>query len=823
MTPQGLVVHATTRPRNGFAGHPLSFLLNLLIWLFSGWACCALADDQASAPALRPAETAVASQTLEVSKPASDRTPVSKPAGISNSKSAKSGQFKQGDWPFRPLSRPDVPKLTKLGSWVHNPVDSFIGQKLETAGLAPNSPADKLTLLRRVTFDLTGLAPTPEEQAAFLADHSPDAYTKVVDRLLASPRYGERSAQHWLDLVRYSETEGFKHDGLREDAHRYRDYVIRAFNNDLPYNRFIRQQIAGDELEPNNPDALIATGLIRLYPEDINASNMVQQRQEILDDITENTGLAFMGLTIGCARCHDHKFDDIKQTDYYRLQACFAAILPSDGVSIASKQQIENYDQHMGQWEEVTKPIRKAIDDELADEREAARQDAISAYDPQTLKAINTPPEHRNCFQKQLVAEAEEWIDSRIARAYRRCDPQERKMYDQQMEQLAKYDSIKPEPLPTAMTVCDGDGQPPQTFVLSTGNYLRPEQEVAPGFPEFLGASEPELTPPADKPNSTGRRSALAEWLTREDNPLTARVIVNRLWQNHFGLGIVATPNDFGAMGGNPSHPELLDWLACELIADGWHLKPIQRLMVLSAAYCQSSKIDPSSAVHAAALAADAADNLLWHARGQRLEGEELRDVELQVSDQLNLRMYGPSARPELPQVLEDSKYGWDPDQKPVDRNRRSIYVLAQRNMRLPLLASYDQPDMQNSCPRRTCTITAPQALELLNGELTEDAARHWSGKLLSDCDDEQGKLDETNLVREAYAEAFGRPPETGEIQTAEKFVDQQAATIAEECTPPGEKQLPLPLPAKLNRAKAAAVVDFCHALMCSNEFLYVD
>src|SRR5262249_42447965 len=249
-----------------------------------------------------------------------------------------------------------------------------------------------------------------------------------------------------------------KQDGLRPDAHRYRDYVIHAFNDDLPYDRFIRQQLAGDELEPKNPDALVATGLVRLYPEDINASNMVLQRQEILDDITENTALTFLGLTVGCARCHDHKFDDIKQTDFYRLQACFAAILPADGVSIASKDQIENYDKRMERGEEKTKTIPPATTTELADEREAAKQDAIPAYDPQTPAAINTPPEKRSCFQKQLVAEAEEWIDSRIARAYRRCNQDERQMYDKQMEQLAKYDSIKPEPLPTAMAVCDGDG-----------------------------------------------------------------------------------------------------------------------------------------------------------------------------------------------------------------------------------------------------------------------------------------------------------------------------------------------------------------------------
>jgi hypothetical protein len=754
----------------------------------------------------------------EVKADAAGQSPQAKSTKTAADANSKTGEFKHGSWPFEPLQRTKVPQLTKLKNWGRNSIDSFIGQKLEAAGIQPSPSADRLTILRRVTYDLTGLPPTPAEQSAFLADKSPDAYTKVVDRLLASPRYGERWAQHWLDLVRYSETEGFKHDGLRPDAHRYRDYVVRAFNDDLPYDRFIRQQLAGDELEPKNPDALVATGLVRLYPEDINASNMVQQRQEILDDITENTTLTFMGLTVGCARCHDHKFDEIKQTDYYRLQACFAAILPDDETSLATKSQVEEYDHRMHEWEQATKPLREAIDSELADEREAARQEAISAYDPETKAAIDTPRERRSCLQKQLVAEAEEWIESRIARAYKRCSPEERKLYDKQVEELAKFDKLKPEPLPTAMTVTDGDGQAPATCVLEGGNYLKPGKEVLPGFPEFLGASQPEIKPAGEKPSSTGRRAALAEWLSRPDNPMTARVMVNRIWEHHFGQGIVATPNDFGAMGGNPSHPELLDWLASEFVANGWHLKPIHRLMVLSATYCQSSKVDPASTIQAAALAADAANDLLWHARRQRLEGEEVRDAQLDVSGQLNLRMYGPSAQPELPQVLADTRYGWDTDQKAADRNRRSIYVLAKRNMRLPMLAAFDQPDMQNSCPRRSCTITAPQALELLNGELTEEAARAWSGKLLSKCGN-----DEAKLVREAYAEAYGRPPQASEIKAAEKFVDQQTTEIAAEKKPMDDKELPTPMPQKIDRAKAAAIVDFCHAIMCSNEFLYVD
>lgn len=732
--------------------------------------------------------------------------------------SAQISEFNHSDWPFRPLTRPMVPQLVDLRDWGRNPIDNFIGQKLEAAKLTPNSPADKSTLLRRVTFDLTGLPPTVAEQAAFFADNSPDAYARVVDRLLASPHYGEHWAQHWHDLVRFSETEGFKKDGLRPDAYKYRDYVIRSFNNDLPYDRFLRQQLAGDELEPDNPDALIATGLLRLYPEDVIASNMVQQRQEILDDITENTGLALLGLTVGCARCHDHKFDAITQVDYYRLQACFAAILPNDEASTATREQAKIYSQRLSEWETATKPIRDNIDRELADEREQARQDAISAYDPETLAAINTPEGKRTCLQDQLVAEADAWIESRIDRAYRRCAPEERKLYDQQMEELASYDALKPEPLPTAMAISDGDDEAPKTCVLASGNYLKPEQEVTPGFPAFLGASEPQIAPPPGEPNSTGRRSALAHWLTRPDHPLTARVFVNRIWQYHFGQGIVATPNDFGVMGGNPSHPELLDWLASEFVANGWCMKPIHRLIVLSATYCQSSLVDASTPTHAAAIAADGANNLLWHARRQRLQGESLRDAMLQVSGQLELSMFGPSVRPELPQALADSRYGWESSPSPADRNRRSIYVLVQRNMRLPMLAAFDQPDLLNSCPRRTNTITAPQALEMLNSDVTAHAAREWSGKLLYEFG--------TNvdaLVREAYAEAFGRPPLKREIEVAEQFVEHQEAVIDADSVALDDEQLPIPLPKKLDRAKAAAFVDFCHALLCSNEFLYVD
>jgi len=367
------------------------------------------------------------------------------------------------------------------------------------------------------------------------------------------------------------------------------------------------------------------------------------------------------------------------------------------------------------------------------------------------------------------------------------------------------------------MTVTDGDDEAPKTCVLRAGNYQKPEQEVQPGFPEFLGASEPNIKQPANLPNSTGRRSALANWLTRTDHPLTARVLVNRLWQFHFGQGIVATTSDFGAMGGDPSHEALLDWLASELVSNGWHIKPIQRMILTSATYCESTGASPEEQSHATAIAADNADILLWHARRRRLEGDELRDAMLAISGQINPQMYGSSARPALPQELADTYYGWEADANVANRNRRSVYVLAQRNMRLPLLEAFDQPDRLNSCPRRTCTTTAPQALEMLNSDLTEELAQQWSGELLNRCGG-----DETKIVIEAYKQAYARTPTAQELSRATQFIEKQAAAI-ESQKGALEKYLPIPMPERVESGKAAAVVDFCHAIFCSNEFLYVD
>ncbi|HKD36700.1 MAG TPA: DUF1549 and DUF1553 domain-containing protein, partial [Pirellulales bacterium] len=500
-------------------------------------------------------------------------------ASLPKSDTDEASHFRHGKWPFSPPVRPPVPEVKDL-AWVRNPVDEFILHALEAKGLHPNAEAGKAALLRRVTFDLTGLPPTTEEQDAFLADPSPQAYEKVVDRLLASPRYGERWAQHWLDVVRYAESDGFKEDAHRPNAYKYRDYVIRALNNDLPYDHFIRQQLAGDELEPDNPEALVATGYCRLYPDEYNAADVRQRRQEILDDVTDTTGLVFLGLTMGCAQCHNHKFDAILQTDYYRLQAFFTPMLPRDDLPEATPSEREQFAKKQAAWEKATAKIRAEIDELVAPSIKQARDKALEKFNAEVVEAMNTPPEKRTALQEQIVYQASKYTAPMEKAALGKLSAADKKRYDELEAKLAKFDSLKPPPLPTARGVVDADKPPPHTYRLAAGSLKHPAEELEPGFPAFLGAATPDIAPPPGNPKSTGRRSALAAWLTRFDHPLTARIMVNRLWSYHFGQGIVPTPNDFGAAGEPPTNPELLDWLAVEFMDSGWSLKAMHRLMV---------------------------------------------------------------------------------------------------------------------------------------------------------------------------------------------------------------------------------------------------
>ena len=779
----------------------------------AAYAAEARPEPAAGAPSPAPELAAAAATTT--SSPSGPEAPSGSKGHGAKPKAAD--PFRHGDWPFRPPERPAIPQVSRLG-WVKNPIDAFILAKLEEHGLQPAPEADRRTLLRRVTFDLTGLPPTAEELAAFEADRAPGAYERVVERLLASPHYGERWAQHWLDLVRYAETDGFNQDAHRENAYRYRDYVIRAFDEDLPYDRFIAQQLAGDELEPHNPLALVATGLNRLYPDEYNAADLRLRRQEILDDITDTTGLVFLGLTMGCAQCHDHKFDEILQADYFRLQAFFQPMLPRDDLVVATPAELEAHRQQQARWEEATRAVRAEIDALLDKPRQKILLGTIDKYDEEIRQAILTPDAERTSYQKQLVYQARKYYEPKLEGLEKQLKGEDRARYDALLKELASFDHLRPAPLPRAMGITDAGPDAPPTFRLATGNVRKPLDRVEPGFPEFLGGDAVSLVPvKTDGGVSTGRRAALATWLTRRDHPLTSRVMINRVWQHHFGEGIVPSSNDFGAMGDPPSHAELLDWLALEFVDSGWSFKHMHRLMVTSAAYRQSSVIDADDPRVVAARKADPANRMLWHFRRKRLEAEAIRDAMLAISGELNPRRFGPSAKPDLPAGV--SSQAWKPDADRREQNRRSIYVLAKRNLRYPMFDAFDQPDLHHSCARRSTTTTAPQALLMFNSEFTLEQAQHWAGRLLR----EAGKGDEDALVRAAYVAAFGREPTSEEEVAVREFLDRQADSVERLGEPLDKLPQPTPRPAGLSAARGAAMVDFCHALLNANEFLYID
>jgi hypothetical protein len=692
-----------------------------------------------------------------------------------------------GAWAYSVPHRPATPAV-RSNEEIANPIDAFVLGKLESNGLTLSRSADKLTLLRRLTFDLVGLPPTVSDQDAFLADNTPNAYEKVVDRLLASPHHGERWAQPWLDLVRYAETDGFKADDYRPSAHLYRDYVVRAFNADLPYDRMIRQQLAGDELEPDNPDALIATGFNRLWPDEYNAANLEQRRQEILDDVVEVTGAAFLGLTVGCARCHDHKFDPISQRDFYQLQAHFAPMRARDDILAVKPGEEQLYREQMAAWESLTREVRAQMSELSGSVREKGRAQALEKFRPEIQEAVRTPETQRTPYQQVIALMAESQLRQGAETAMSKMPADKKKRYEELSKELAAAGPKPTPPSPPILAVSDIRRGIPPTHLLAGGDWRKPRQEVQPGFLEVLRPAVADVKP-TPRGDSTGRRAALALWLTQPNHPLTARVMVNRLWQQHFGVGIVATPSDFGIQGDPPTHPELLDWLAVEFVEHGWSLKHLHRLMVTSATYRQSSFVDPANP----ALKVDRENKLLWHARRQRLEGETLRDAMLAVSGELNPRPFGPSTRPKLPEKI--SNYAWKPDTRPEDQNRRSIYVFAKRNMRYPMFDAFDLPDMHNSCARRSKTTTAPQALLLLNGDFTLERAQHW-------CDGLQPEGDEPAFVAKAYRMAWGRSPSDEEITAGVRFLQHQRM---------------------LTKSPRDAAVDFCHALLNANEFLYVD
>ncbi|MDQ6677107.1 MAG: DUF1549 and DUF1553 domain-containing protein [Acidobacteriota bacterium] len=708
-------------------------------------------------------------------------------------------------WAFQPV-HPGAPPVNRDRSWALNPVDAFILSKLEPKNIKPTPPADRITLLRRVSFDLTGLPPTPEEVDAFAADKSPDAYEKVVDRLLASPRYGERWARHWLDLARYAESEGFKSDETRANAWRYRDYVIKAFNENKPYDRFVKEQIAGDELWPADPWARVATAFNRHYPDESNARVLQQRRQEILNDITDTVGSTFMAMTYGCARCHTHKFDPILHTDYYRLQAFFANTAADDEIPMVPREESRQYEAKKRAWEASTASIREQITTLIAPQKAKILKDFVDKYPPEIQAAIAKAPAERNPFEWQMYAKAKPYLEIDDDQAGKALKGDDRKKYAALMAELKQYSGLDPGEPQIGIGMRDLSAQSPATHRLAVGAWDAPEEEVQPGFLSIIDANAPKIVPLS---NSTGRRTALANWLASPDNPLTARVMVNRIWNYHFGQGLAPAPSDFGIMGGRPSHPELLDWLAAEFVRTGWDMKRMNKLVVMSNTYRESS------AFNAEAAKEDPRDKLLWRFPRERLEGESIRDAALMVSGLLNEKMGGPSVFPELPVGAGKPRGGWKVS-SPEEQNRRSVYIFVRRNARYPMMEAFDMPDTHESCGRRNQTITAPQAMSLLNSKVSLEWAEAFAGRVLK-----QAGTDPDAQVNSAYRLAFGRWPDGFEKDSVLTFMAKQKPLISARAAAGEKLALPQFMPAGYDPSQGAAFVDFCQMLFNSNEFVY--
>ena len=645
-------------------------------------------------------------------------------------------------WSLQPIADVVPPRVSDNG-WSQNEIDQFVLDRQHIVGLSPAAPADRQALARRVYFGLTGLPPTPEQIAAFVADRSPTAYEDLVDRLLKSPRYGERFARHWLDLVRYAESDGYKADGFRPRAWTYRDYVIRAFNTDKPYDRFVMEQLAGDEIAPEDTDALAATAFLRHWIYEYNQRDVRTQWSIILNDITDVTGEVFLGLSYGCARCHDHKFDPILRQDYYRLQAFFTPLLPRDDIPLAEPEQRAQHATQQAEWERATDPIRRQLAELAAPFRQRAADGAINKFPPDIRPLLRKDAERRTPLEHQLA----DLVRRQVQGEYDKLDVEaklkgeDKKRWQTLQADLKQFESLKPSALPTAFTVTDVGPVAPATHIPGKTD------DILPGYLTILDPADADVPPAAATLRTTGRRSQLGRWITDPNNPLAARVIVNRVWQFHFGRGLVGTASDFGNLGERPTHPELLDWLARRFVQDGWSLKRLHRLIVTSATYQQSALVSTSEL----ARLQDPDNRLLWKMPIRRLESEQIRDAMLAVSGELDLAAATASVTASQP--------------------RRAIYVKVLRNDRDPLMAAFDAPDGFRSAPQRNTTTTPTQALLTINGEWTMQRAAAFAQRLRQLAGD-----DHERLVTEAFRLAFGREPTLAQRRQAIEFLESQAA-----------------------------------------------
>ena len=680
-------------------------------------------------------------------------------------------------WSFQAVNRPEVPDVRNK-AWVRNPIDAFILAKLEEKGMTPAGEASRGALLRRAYYDLIGLPPTPEEVEAFIKDTSPDAYEKVIDRLLESPHYGEKWGRHWLDLVRYAETNSYERDNPKPNAWRYRDYVIRSFNQDKPYDVFLKEQLAGDEMPDaqSNPDRMIATGFYRLGIWDDEPTDPLLAKYDGLDDIVTVVGQVMLGVTIDCARCHDHKIDPVPQKDYYKLIAFFQNINhfknggPTDETPIfAERATREAYAQRAAEREQ----------------RKKMAQDAVTEMHRDFIQLLSGEAEYAGA----TIAQA----DSLIRQHGKRVFGEERYARYQQLRRQLREMERPDRNVELALCVTEAGPTPPETYVWVRGNAGVKGAKVEPGFLEVLGTPAAVVATPLEK--STGRRTVLANWIASKENPLTARVMVNRIWQYHFGRGIVRTSTDLGFQGERPTHPELLDWLAAEFTSRGWRMKEMHRLMMTSSAYRMSSNGDRT------ALAADPQNNLMWRFDLRRLTAEEIRDSILQVNGTLNLTMHGPSVYPPIPKEVMAGQSvpgkGWETSGG-ADARRRSVYVHVKRSLRLPVIEAFDGPETDKPCPVRFVTVQPTQALGMLNSEFMNEEAQRLADRLRREVGD-----DPRRQVERALRLVTGRTPGEKEVARGMELIERLAS---EDGATPDR-----------------ALRYFCLVALNLNEFVYVD
>lgn len=820
------------------------------------------------------------------------------------------------------------PPAVKNGKWIANPIDAFILSRLEKNGLSPAAPADKIALLRRVTYDLTGLPPTPAEVEEFLADDSPGAYEKVVDRLLKSDRYGEQWARHWLDVVRYADTNSFERDGPKPNAWRYRDYVIRSFNADKPYDQFVREQLAGDELPETGSDGIIATGFYRLGQWDDEPADRLLALYDGFDDIITTTSQGFLALTVNCARCHDHKIDPITQADYYSLLSFFQGITPngnpnpqveraifeSDAAKaaydVALKEHREKMDRTQAQLSAIEKVFRDRLSnqdqnldqpdmddleyrfyrdtwdklpnfDELKAETTAKMERPFFDISPATREfsfgfvfvgTLKVPADGDYTFivdsddgsrltvdgkeiilhdgihgtgspkvakinlkqgrvpirmdyfqgpggakelivkwsgpgfeQRYLSAMTEDGVKLVDRRGKRRdfvalmktqgptiLGVERHNEYTALAKELEQLKQFKPT-ASYALCVTETGPNPAETFILKRGNPQSQGEKVVPTFPSPLGGGKATIN--SVGANSSGRRLALANWIASPDNRLTSRVMANRIWQHHFGRGIVRSPNNFGLLGDNPTHPELLDWLANAFVQGGWKMKPLHKQILMSNTYRMSSQ------PNAAASLKDPLNNLFWRYDMRRLSAEEVRDSVLAVDGRLNPAMYGPGVYPEISDEVKAGQSvpgsGWGNSSR-EDQARRSIYVHVKRSMVLPILSDFDFADTDSSCAARFVTTQPTQALAMLNGKFLNDQAAEFAKRLRK-----EAGPDLKRQVRLGYRLALCRDPDA-------KLIDRGLSLIDS-------------LQKKHGKSPEQALDQFCLMVLNLNEFMYLD